>query len=247
MHEVTLPPDIRARIRARRGRFHLFDSIDPARSALVVIDMQRAFLDPGAPMEVPRARAIVPNVNRLAAAARRAGVPVVWVRMTAWRADGCTSYPAFYRDIATGAFGARLLESLVDGTEGHQPAAALDVRAQDLNVNKTRFSAFFPGSSDIDAILRGRGIDTVIFAGTLTNRCCETSAMDAMNLGYRVIFAEDATATVTDAEHLAALVNVATAIGDLRTTEQIVALLEAGTTGGLTGAPPAPDRNLSHP
>lgn len=235
MHAVTLPQEIRDRIRHRRGRFHLFDSIDPGRTALAVIDMQRAFLDPGAPMEVPHARDIVPNVNRIAAAARRAGVPVIWVRMTAWRDAESTSYPAFYRDIATGAFGERLLASLVDGAEGHEPAGALDVRAQDLHVNKTRFSAFFPGSSDIDAMLRKRGVDTVIFVGTLTNRCCETSAMDAMNLGYRVVFAEDATAAVTDAEHLAALVNVATAIGDLRTTEQILDLLEAGAVSALPG------------
>lgn len=241
MHEVTLPQEIRDRIRHRRGRFHLFDRIDPARTALVVIDMQRAFLDPGAAMEVPRARDIVLGVNRLAAAARAAGVPVVWVRMTAWRAGAKTSYPAFYRDIATGPFGDRLLDALRDGAEGHGVADALDVRPGDLQVNKTRFSAFFPGSSDIDAKLRARGVDTVIFAGTLTNRCCETSAMDAMNLGYRVIFAEDATAAVTDAEHLAALVNVATAIGDLRTTDQIVALLEGRTPGddeALT--PPGP-------
>lgn len=229
MHDVTLPPGIRDRIRQRRGRFHLFDRIEPARSALVVIDMQRAFLDPGAPMEVPRARDIVPGVNRLVAAARAAGLPVIWVRMTAWRDGDTTSYPAFYRDIATGAFGDRLLAALTEGAEGHAPAKALDVQPGDLHVNKIRFSAFFPGSSDIDAQLRARGIDTVIFAGTLTNRCCETSAMDAMNLGYRVIFAEDATAAVTDDEHLAALVNVATAIGDLRTIDQILGLI-AGRT-----------------
>lgn len=227
MHDVTLPREIRDRIRHRRGRFHLFDSIDPSRTALAVIDMQRAFLDPGAPMEVPLARGIVPAVNRLTGAARAAGAPVVWVRMTAWREGERTSYPAFYRDIATGAFGNGLLAALTEGAEGHTPFPGLDVQPDDLHVKKTRFSAFFPGSSDIDAELRARAIDTVIFAGTLTNRCCETSAMDAMNLGYRVIFAEDATATVTDAEHLAALVNVATAIGDLRCTDEIVGLLEA--------------------
>src|SRR5437588_1964680 len=79
MHEVAIRPEIVERVMARRGRLHLFDRLDAKRSALIVIDMQNAFVAPGAPIEVPGARDIVPNINRLAAQLRKRSVPVIWV------------------------------------------------------------------------------------------------------------------------------------------------------------------------
>jgi len=78
-HRVALREEIVQRVLERRGRLHLFDSLDPRRTALLVIDMQNAFVAPGAPVEVPAARGIVPQINKLAAELRRRGVPVVWV------------------------------------------------------------------------------------------------------------------------------------------------------------------------
>src|SRR5438132_13587981 len=79
MHEVAIRREIIERVLARRGRLHLFDSLEAKRTALLVIDMQNAFVAPGAPVEVPAARAIVPAINRLAAELRKRGVPVIWV------------------------------------------------------------------------------------------------------------------------------------------------------------------------
>src|SRR5258706_5379711 len=79
MHEVAIRKEIIERVLARRGRLHLFDRLDPKRTALLVIDMQNAFVAPGAPIEVPAARSIVPAINRLAAALRKRGMPVIWV------------------------------------------------------------------------------------------------------------------------------------------------------------------------
>ena len=79
MHRVEIRREIVERVLARRGRLHLFDSLDPKRTALLVIDMQNAFVAPGAPIEVPAARAIVAPINRLTAALRKRGVPVIWV------------------------------------------------------------------------------------------------------------------------------------------------------------------------
>src|SRR5258706_6096354 len=67
------------RVVARRGKLHVFDALDPKRTALLIIDMQNAFVAPGAPVEVPAARGIVAPINRLAAALRKRGVPVIWV------------------------------------------------------------------------------------------------------------------------------------------------------------------------
>src|SRR5688500_3029377 len=79
MHRVEIRREIVERVLARRGRLHLFEALEARRSALVVIDMQNAVVAPGAPIEVPAARAIVAPINRLAAELRRRGVPVIWV------------------------------------------------------------------------------------------------------------------------------------------------------------------------
>ena len=63
MHEVAIRPEIIERVLARRGRLHLYDRLEARRTALVVIDMQNAFVAPGAPIEVPGARAIVPAMS----------------------------------------------------------------------------------------------------------------------------------------------------------------------------------------
>lgn len=66
MHRTEIRADIRKRILARRGRLFIHEQIDAARTALIVVDMQNAFVDPSKPSAVPEARNIVPNINRLA-------------------------------------------------------------------------------------------------------------------------------------------------------------------------------------
>jgi len=83
MHQTEIHPDAVEFIKKKRGsKLHVHDSLDPARTALVVIDMQIAFLKPGLPSEVPVAREIVPNINRLAQSFRAGGGTVVWVYNT---------------------------------------------------------------------------------------------------------------------------------------------------------------------
>ena len=78
---------------------------------------------------------------------------------------------------------------------------------------------------NLDQILKDASIDTVIVCGALTNACCESTARDAAALGYRVLFAADATATRSDFEHNAALVNLMQFVADVRTVDQILQLL----------------------
>jgi hypothetical protein len=80
MHELSIPADLVDRVTTRTGRAHPFDVIEPAKTAFVVVDMQNYFMKPGFQGEVPKARAIVPAVNRLAAAVRELGGHVVWVK-----------------------------------------------------------------------------------------------------------------------------------------------------------------------
>ena len=73
MHKIAISEEIIAGAIAQRGKLHRYDELVAARTALVVIDLQNVFMLPGMPVEVPAAREIVPNVNRLAAAMRAAG------------------------------------------------------------------------------------------------------------------------------------------------------------------------------
>jgi ureidoacrylate peracid hydrolase len=116
-------------------------------------------------------------------------------------------------------------KSLSRGDLGHELHAELDVRPVDLVVEKTRFSAFIQGSSDLDLILRKLGVDTVVIVGTVTNTCCESSARDAMMLNYKVVLASDANAAHSDDEHNATLTNILRIFGDVLSTDEIVAHL----------------------
>jgi len=221
MHTISIPEDVIAQVKAQRGRLNRYDRLLGPKTALVVIDMQNAFMLPGMPVEVPAAREIVPNVNKLAAATRAAGGKVVWVKMClegqseAW----CVFFDGDPRRTT--------LSALTPGSRGFELHADLDVRHEDAIVVKRRFSAFIQGSSDIDRHLRNAGIDTVIIVGTLTNICCESSARDAMMLNYRLIFVADANAALSDAEHNATLTSMLRVFGDVPTTSETIALLSA--------------------
>ena len=125
----------------------------------------------------------------------------------------------------TGEWGPRMRRAFTPGDFGHAFYPSLEVRPGDLTVRKTRFSAFIQGASDLDAILRKRGIDTVIIVGTATNICCESTARDAMMLNYKVFFVSDANACDTDEEHNATLGIMMVMFADVRATDEMIALL----------------------
>src|SRR6185312_9529294 len=97
--------------------------------------------------------------------------------------------------------------------------AGLDVQEEDLIIQKTRFSAFIQGSSDLETALRLRGIDTVAITGTVTNTCCESTARDAMMRNFKTIMVSDANAAATDEEHNASLANILRIFGDVMSTD----------------------------
>jgi ureidoacrylate peracid hydrolase len=111
------------------------------------------------------------------------------------------------------------------GDFGHALYPSLEVRPGDITVHKTRFSAFIQGASDLDAMLRARGIDTLIIVGTATNVCCESTARDAMMLNYKVFFVSDANACRTDEEHNATLAILMVMFADVRSTDETIDLL----------------------
>ena len=99
------------------------------------------------------------------------------------------------------------------------------VPPSDVTVLKNRYSAFIPGASNIERVLRGMDVDTVLIAGTKTNVCCESSARDAMMLDFKVVLIEDCCAALSDDEHRAALENVIQQFGDVMTADEVLARL----------------------
>jgi ureidoacrylate peracid hydrolase len=166
----------------------------------------------------------VSNVNKLAAATRAAGGAVVWIQMTHTEQDK-KSWSVFYEDVTKTAIRGDKLKGLVRGSHGQALYETLDVKPADLKVEKNRFSAFIQGSSDLDKLLKERGIDTVLITGTVTNTCCESTARDAMMLNYKVFFVSDANACDTDDEHNATLGILMVMFADVRSTDEMVALL----------------------
>lgn len=227
MHATDIPEIIAARMGTTRGgRTHLAKGLDPATTALVVIDLQDGFMREGSLIEVPMARAIVDNVNRLSGALRAAGGKVSYTRYT-YDPDEPKAWGAFFDRFLDPARSAAQKEVFAKGAPDHGLWAGLEVAAEDYVVDKTRYSAFTPGTCDFPAWLEENGIETVIVTGTLSNCCCESTARDAMQYGYDVIYVTDANATLTDAEHQATLCNMGTLFAELADTETLVEALAA--------------------
>jgi ureidoacrylate peracid hydrolase len=226
LHRVALPDYVTERIALRRGSPHAFDRIDPAHTALVVVDLQNGFMAPGQPAEMPVARAVVPNVNRLAEATRETGGTVIWLKHT-YDQETAQTWSIWRTSFISSDWGQRMEEAFTPGNFGHELHASLRTAPSDFVVLKRRFSALVQGSSGLDQILRQRRIDTLIIVGTATNVCCESTLRDAMMMNYKCIMVSDANATRTDEEHNATLATVAVIFGDVRTTDEVVALLNA--------------------
>jgi ureidoacrylate peracid hydrolase len=224
LNGATIPDDVVKRVTDRRGHEHCYADLDPAKSALVVIDLQHAFMDETVGHAVVRAAIdIVPAVNRLAGAVREAGGGVFWVRMT--HDDKCLDDWSSAFDMLTPTMRQKRIAALTAGSKGHSLWPDLDVRPEDEIVDKYRYSGFLPGTSDLAERLRARGFDSVLITGTVTNVCCESSARDAAMLNFRTIMVSDGNAALSQAEHDAALTAFYNVFGDVMDTDMIVAAL----------------------
>lgn len=224
MHKIAISPVILERVIERRGRVHLFEAINPGRTALIVVDLQNGFMVPGQPAEIANAREIVPNVNRLASALREAGGTVVFIQNTITEATR-SEWTTWFENFLSGSIKDRMIAAFQRGSYGHRIYAELDVKPEDWCVEKQRFGAFVEGSSRLDAMLKAQDIDTLIITGTATNVCCESTARDAMMMNYKVIFVSDANACRTDEEHNGTLGNILALFGDVQSTDDVVTMI----------------------
>jgi ureidoacrylate peracid hydrolase len=159
-------------------------TVDPRRIAFLNIDMQCWFVE-GYPVSAPGGRALLDRLNAFAAVCRSAGVAVVHAAHIL-RPDG--SNMGVMREY---------LEPIREGMifRGSEPSAFhpdLVIEPSDIVLEKPRFGAF--QGTDLELILRGKGIDSVIVGGIATNICCETTAREAAVRDFKMFFLSDGTA-----------------------------------------------------
>ena len=235
MHKLSISQSVVDRVVARRGREHIFDDLNPAKTALVVVDMQNGFMVPEvghAPCKM--AHEIVPNINRLAAAVRATGGAVIWIQ-TAYTDETLTSWSTLYGMVGQKGADKRKF-SLSPGGKGYEIFPDLKIEPVDLIVVKNRYSAFIQGSSNIEAVLRERGLDTLLITGTVTNVCCESTARDAMMRNFKTVMVTDGNAANTDEDHNAALANFYLTFGDIMSTDLAIDCLRRNAAKGLAAA-----------
>ena len=219
MDQPSLHEWLRAKARDRLGRDYIYESFDAAKTALVVVDMQNYFMKPGFLAACPMAIEIVPAINQLAANVRSKGGAIVWVQTTA--ASEATKNWGVYQELFSPENWQRRTIELAEEHEGYALWPELDVKDTDIFVKKTRFSAFIPGSSDIDGHLKSRKIDTLLVSGVATGVCCEATARDAMMLNYRTAMVSDALAAMSLDSHENALKALYGLFTDVQTSTEI--------------------------
>ena len=224
LNGTTIPDSIVRRVIEFRGSEHSFADLDPTRTALVVVDLQHAFMNEAVGFApVPAARDIVPAVNRLAATVRETSGGVFWIKMT--HDERCFDDWSVAYELPTPQFRDKRIAALTEGTLGHELWPELDVQPEDEIVRKYRYSAFMPGTSELPNRLRARGLDTVLITGTVTNVCCESSARDANMTNFRTIMVSDGNAALTQELHDASLTAFYLTFGDVMDTDMIIASL----------------------
>jgi nicotinamidase-related amidase len=174
--------------------------IDINSTALIVIDMQRAFVDKGAPLECVGARELVPKINELADTCRKLEIPVIFVKGNR-RAD--LSDSGLILDFAYWQQDDEMDSR--EGRKGNEFCDGLNMTKDDYIIPKIRYSAFVPGSSSLEPLLRGLGRDEFIICGVATDVCVGTTASVGMMLGFKVFFVGDLTATFNEERQKIAL------------------------------------------
>jgi nicotinamidase-related amidase len=229
---MPTPDDL---LRARQEHIDELHRCRPGRTALLVMDMQRGFLDPGAALEVPPGRAIVPNVQRLLEVCRRRGLPVLFTEFVYATAVPCLRGDPFGPEHlparpgeATG-FGRPSGNCLVgpaagQGANSADVVAELAPRAEELVVRGHTYDKFY--GTPLDLALRCQDIRYLIITGILTDVCVNCTLLSAAARDYRVTAVTDGVATLWPDLQQACFALWRRKFARLRSTAEVVAEVE---------------------
>ena len=197
--------------------------VAPAKMALINVDMQNLFVE-GYPLSAPDGLELLERINGLARVCRAAGILVIHA-MHVLRPDGSNIG-------VLGELVPPVKRGVIDrGAESAALHDDLDVRDGDIILEKPRYGAFH--GTDLELILHGRGIDSVIVTGITTSVCCETTAREANARDFRVFFPSDGTSTfafggMTKEEiERATCVNLAHCFAQVLTVNELIGKIQA--------------------
>jgi ureidoacrylate peracid hydrolase len=215
--------------------------VKPSETAVVVVDMQNAYATKGgyvdiAGFDIAGAAGAIGKTKAVVDAARAAGITVIFFQ-NGWDPNyveaGTPGSPNWHKSNALKTMRARpeLAGTLLaKGTWDYAIVDALQPQPNDIVIPKTRYSGFF--NTNIDSVLRSRGIRTLVFTGVATNVCVESSLRDAFHLEYFGVVLEDATHHLgPDYIQQASLYNIEKFFGWVSTT--------ADFCGTVSQTPPA--------
>jgi len=207
----------------RREAFERALAPEPGRTALVVVDMQRGFLDPGEAMEVPAAREIVPVIQHLLSVFRARRLPVVFTEFVY-----SESVPVLigrlhpeHRPAPPGAprgFGLPS-SSCLEGTSSAETVPDLAPRPDEIVVRKRGYDAF--AGTLLDRALRARNVTSLVVTGTMTDICVLATVTAALHREYRVTLVEDGVATLWPEIQRATLDIIGRAYGRIATSKEV--------------------------
>lgn len=185
------------------------------KSALLVIDMQKFFLDPSSPTYTCGSQAIVPNIKRLITAFREKNRPIIYTKHVH---DPNLSDAGIMEWWWAGM--------ILEGSPESEVCADISPLAGEKVILKHRYSAFY--NTDLETVLRVLKIEDLVITGVMTNLCCESTARDAYYRDYRVFFMADATGAMCEEMHTASLLNLAYGFAQITVADQIIMQLTGG-------------------
>ncbi len=191
--------------------------IRPDNTALLIIDMNRDFVEAGAVLQTPGALQLIPTLNGLAKWARGSGLPVIWT-LEMHRADASD-------------YGIELEFDpihCVEGTAGVELARGLETRPSDRFIrNKRRYDCF--AGTDLDLLLRGSRIENLICCGITTHCCVTATVYTARHLDYRAIVLRDAVAAISAEHQDAALLCMSEGFAYISSSDEVMRLWATGS------------------
>jgi len=200
-----------SRLRARHDL-----TLSPKRSALLIVDMQRYFLEDSSHAFIPAARAIVPRITKLIHAYSQHGRAIVFTRHLNTDADaGMMS--RWWQDLIRKDDPASEIIPEFDTCRG-------------VVIEKSQYDAFH--KTQLEEILRQKGVTQVVICGVMTHLCCETTARSAFVRGFEVFFTVDGTATHTEAFQRATLLNLAHGFAIPVLAEEVIIQVQVFTVQG---------------
>jgi nicotinamidase-related amidase len=198
-------PELDQILHAKQTRIDEMHRCQPGRTALLVIDMQRGFLEPGAALEVPQGREIVPNIRRLVDVCRARRVPLIFTEFVYSAAIPCLRGDPFgpehlpVESATPTGFGYPSANCLIgpgtdDGPNSADIVAELAPRANELVITGHAYDKFL--GTPLDLALRSLDIRWLVITGIITDICVNSTLVAAANRDYRVTAVTDGVATL---------------------------------------------------